>query len=176
VKSLAFGDYKVEFEQVRKLAADAKTAAEDAKTAAVGEGKLGSAPHPRLVTAVEAAASTDDPHKHQFTGKSFDANRYRVLQAEVSPINDTPGLFRVHLEVLSTRPKTHPLTGAVQFFLHPTFTNPRPMVRPGPNGVAELNLTAWGAFTVGVQADGGLTKLELDLAELETAAPAFRNR
>jgi hypothetical protein len=39
-----------------------------------------------------------------------------------------------------------------------------------------LKLTAWGAFTVGVLADEGRTKLELDLSELEDAPEDFRSR
>jgi len=64
----------------------------------------------------------------------------------------------------------------VQFFLHDTFKNDRPIVTVGPNGAAELKLTAWGAFTVGAIADDGRTKLELDLQTLEDAPVEFRGR
>ena len=64
----------------------------------------------------------------------------------------------------------------VQFFLHDTFRNQRPVVTVGSDGVAELKLRAWGAFTVGALADEGQTKLELNLEELETAPQEFRDR
>ena len=65
--------------------------------------------------------------------------------------------------------------GSVQFFLHDTFANSKPVVAVGPNGVAELTLDAWGAFTVGAIADFGLTRLELDLAELDEAPSSFKS-
>ncbi|HEU0300211.1 MAG TPA: pYEATS domain-containing protein [Longimicrobium sp.] len=176
VKSLAFGNYKVEFAEVRKLVNEAKTAAEDAKGLAVGVGKSAPVVASDAGLADALTVATDDPHKNRFSGKSFDASTFRVLQAEVTRIENVPDLFEVHLEVASTRPTTHPLTGVVQFFLHPTFTNSEPIVHVGPGGVAELNLKAWGAFTVGALTDGGNTRLELDLAGLETAPPEFRAR
>lgn len=177
IKTLAFGDYKLEFEQVRKLAADAKTAAEDAKSVAVGTGRT---PVERERGGAEAEnrfmAAAADPNKKMFGERAYDPVQQRLLHADVVPLNDTPGYYRVHLEVVSARPRTHPLTGSVQFFLHPTFNNPAPIVRVGPNGVAELDVTAWGAFTVGARADGNATELELDLADLPSAPEEFRAR
>lgn len=43
-------------------------------------------------------------------------------------------------------------------------------------GVAELRLKAWGAFTVGALADEGQTQLELDLAEVKSFPRRFRDR
>ena len=43
-------------------------------------------------------------------------------------------------------------------------------------GRAVLEQRAWGAYTVGVAADGGQTRLELNLAELADAPSLFRER
>lgn len=182
VKSLAFGNYKVEF--ARKLE-ELENKVENAQAAAVGRG--GSAARQRLAIAEvdersqpsQAPASPapgefpDDPWKGVFGKQSV--NGTRELSAEVSPIG-TPGLFRIRLMVRSTHPQRGPLRGAVQFFLHPTFANDRPVVTVGPSGSAELALTAWGAFTVGALADDGRTKLELDLAQLPSAPSEFKER
>ena len=63
----------------------------------------------------------------------------------------------------------------VLFFIHPTFRNDGLAVN-AVNGEAVLRLRARGAFTVGVMADDGNIKLELDLAELQGAPMEFRNR
>ena len=44
------------------------------------------------------------------------------------------------------------------------------------NGVAELKTKAWGAFTVGAVADGGLTTLELDLKRYSGSFEPFNSR
>src|SRR6059036_633347 len=49
---------------------------------------------------------------------------------------------------------------------------PRP--QEARDGVARLRVVAYGAFTVGVEADEGKTQLELDLAELPKVPKAFR--
>jgi hypothetical protein len=41
---------------------------------------------------------------------------------------------------------------------------------------AELELIATGAFTVGVEINGGETKLEVDLTEMPDAPKEFRER
>lgn len=120
------------------------------------------------------AGDSDDQWKGRFGGKSF--NNDRQLNAEVKPILGASGIYKIRLTVKSQHPDTNPLTGAVQFFLHRTFTDPQPVKLVGPNGVAELNLKAWGAFTVGALADEGQTKLELDLSELPDAPAEFRSR
>jgi hypothetical protein len=55
-----------------------------------------------------------------------------------------------------------PLTGEVIFHLHQTF-HPDTIVRKARDGQARLEIKGYGAFTVGIEADGGTTKLELDL-------------
>lgn len=116
----------------------------------------------------------DDPWKEQFGGQS--STNFRQLQADITKIPDRENYYLVRLTVTSTDPIDHPLRGSVKFFLHPTFTNDKPIVDVSKKGVAELRLTAWGAFTVGALADEGRTKLELDLAELESAPVDFRSR
>lgn len=185
VKSLAFGSYKVEFE--RKLE-ELESKVENAQAAAFsGRGVARSA---QPVAAEEEGARNvqpqgvmgfvpmagkvhDDPWKGVFGGQHISGNR--EISADVTPAGAT-GLFRVRLTVQSTNPKRDPLQGAVQFFLHSTFPNDRPIVTVSPSGVAELILTAWGAFTVGALTDAGQRKLELDLAELATAPAEFKAR
>jgi len=106
-----------------------------------------------------------DPNRHRFGGKS-ERDGF-ALTAKVTEISKD--LFEVRLKV------TGPLTGDVEFHLHPTFT---PMVRrvPSESGRADLHVEAWGAFTVGVVVLDPYTQLELDLADLTTAPPPFRER
>ena len=70
---------------------------------------------------------------------------------------------------------TNPLTSPVKFFLHDTF-NPDTICVVPRQGVAQLDLRAVGAFTVGAITDGGNTSLELDLEFLEGAPEKFRAR
>lgn len=162
VKNMAFGDYKVEFFE-KKL--------EEAKIAAavtLDEVKY------QLESSVEKTSKVqfpeiepgiykDDPWKGQFSGKSLNGNRR--LTAKVIHASDSSEWFYVTLKVQSTNPKHYPLTGEVQFYLHPTFINSKPIV-PVVNGMAELNLRGWGAFTVGA-ITGDKTMLEIDLSELK---------
>jgi pYEATS domain-containing protein involved in immunity len=149
----------------------------DNQAAALGTGKGNAEEVTKKLLAVTdgiTPGSPTDPWKGRFGGKSVDNDRQ--LKAEVQPILGSLDLYSIRLTVSSLHPQTSPLLGAVQFFLHPTFTNDKPVVTVGPYGVAELNLKAWGAFTVGALADDGQTKLELDLSTLETAPAQFRSR
>jgi len=176
VSTLSFGSYRVEFEQIRQAAEEAKTAARIAEDAAM----YGIAPQPEPETQPQTEAREailpgphpDDPWKGQFGGRAEDNGRR--LRAEVSAIPGRADRFVVHLQVEATSPGRNPLAGSVQFFLHHSFSNSTPVVPVGPNGKAELHLAAWGAFTVGVLADDGATRLELDLASLEEAPAGFR--
>lgn len=110
----------------------------------------------------------DDPQKGQWGGK--DEANGRKLTAKVTP--DSGSFYRILLTVKSVDSK-HPLTGKVTFHLHDSF-KPDVMTAKVIDGVATLTIFAWGAFTVGVEADDNETKLELDLADLKTAPKAFR--
>lgn len=161
-------------EQANTAAESARVAAENAlQAAALGVGKSDE-PRRTEESANAAAGNHDDPLKGKFGGKSESGNR--KLIAEVKRASRSSELFSVRLKVFSTKPEEDPLLGTVQFFLHPTFKNDRPVVEVGTDGVAELLLTAWGAFTVGALTDGGSKTLELDLSELQSAPAEFRNR
>lgn len=176
VKSLAFGDYRVEFDRVRKIAKEAENKAENAQSIALGIGRENTTGETEALAAdsIQPGNNPGDPWKNQFGGES-EVN-HRQLQARVSKIAGSSDLYSIELRVFSTLPEHDPLRGAVQFFLHPTFNNDKPVISVGPSGVAELKLTAWGAFTVGALADEGATRLELDLSELNSAPMEFRKR
>jgi hypothetical protein len=119
-------------------------------------------------------SENDDPQKGQWG--SLDERNSRKLSAEVSPLQGSEGLYTVLLTVQSTDPVNKPLEGAVKFFLHPSFFNSTPIIFAKDNK-AQVTLTAWGAFTVGAQADEGDTQLELDLADAKWGFPSdFINR
>lgn len=178
VKEMSFGGYKLEFD--RKVA-ELQTKVENAQSLAVSSQRSnpGSAdfdpaprnPHELSEVSPLPGDAVDDPWKGVFGGSSTNANR--KLSATVSRIN-TNNLYRIQLRVVSLDPLKDPLLGSVQFFLHQTFANDRPVVAVTPGGIAELTLSAWGAFTVGALADGGNTRLELNLADLEYAPIEFR--
>jgi hypothetical protein len=115
--------------------------------------------------------SHDDPQKGRWGGRA-EANG-RLLTARVTPHLESSELFHVQLEVRTTSPEMT-LSGIVRFHLHPTFKQSVREVKVR-NGVASLKLIAWGAFTVGVEADEGKTQLELDLSTVEDAPEEFRH-
>lgn len=108
----------------------------------------------------------DDYQKGQWGGLS--EVKDRALKAFVSSIKNSD-FFNVALTVESTNPK-NPLNGKVKFHLHDTFANPNPVIAV-QNGVAKLEVVAWGAFTVGAETDDSKITLELDLASDEVKAP-----
>lgn len=123
--------------------------------------------------AIQPGNVDDDPWAGQFGGRS-EANG-RVLEARITQISDRPGWCSVWIGVRSTSPDKNPLKGFVDFYLHPTFNNSKPHVHV-VRGRAELNLKAWGAFTVGAIADDGKTLLELDLAKHPDAKEPWKMR
>jgi len=114
-------------------------------------------------------ADPEDPQKGRWGGtpKAND----RELRAKVKELSSD--WFEVMLEIVST--SSAPLTGEVRFHLHPTFSTPIQRVAP-TNGNARLVLRAWGAFTVGAEADEGKTRLELDLSQDSRFPETFRQR
>jgi len=110
----------------------------------------------------------EDPQKGRWGG-SNQANG-RELIASVSALE--PDWFEATLTVRSTD-ANKPFTGDVIFHLHPTI---RPTVRRAPviGNQASIKVQSYGAYTVGAQADGGRTRLELDLASLPDAPHFFR--
>jgi hypothetical protein len=112
-----------------------------------------------------------DPNKGKFGG-SPEANN-RILEAEITPVtNERSAACNVILRVRSTDPVKHPLAGKVTVHLHPTFARPVYQVNV-VRGVAEDEITSWGAFTVGAEADEGKTRLELDLMDVEGGTKKF---
>lgn len=117
------------------------------------------------------ARMPDDPRKGMFGGRA-NANG-RELSASVSRVDGRDDWFQVELTV-AVSDAGAPLAGPVRFYLHPTF--PLPVIEVAPVGArASLVLTSYGAFTVGVIADGATTELELDLAALEGIPARFRD-
>lgn len=110
----------------------------------------------------------DDPQKGKWGGRAK-ANG-REVTATVRELE--PGWFEATIKVRSTQTR-RPLTGDVMFFLHPTLIPP---VRSATasRGVATIKVESYGAYTLGVEAEGGKTRLELDLATLEQAPMLFR--
>ena len=168
IKSFAFGDYKVEFERTTRIAEEALVTAQDAQASALGPGKG----RPAALTGWTPVPgpADDDPWKGVFGGRS--EGNLRHLGARVTGSN---GWYKVELWVESTDPAKHPLDGQVQFFLHDSFQNDRPIVSVGRDGIARLQLFAYGGFTVGALVDGGATRLELDLAELPGVPKDFQD-
>jgi cellulose biosynthesis protein BcsQ len=125
----------------------------------------------RRASAVAKGSSLDDPQKGRFGGKA-EANGRR-LAASVRPSSDDSDWFYIDVWVESTG--STPLTGEVLFHLHDTFDPPVLSVTAKGN-VARESLGAYGAFTIGAEADGGTTRLELDLSTLSDAPARFRTR
>lgn len=126
----------------------------------------------RMINAIpvtKRSIDPDDPQKGAWGG--MPERNGRLLSAKVKGIGDD--WYGISLSVTST--DRGPLTGTVEFHLHPTFV---PSVRTTgiKDDKATLYLEAYGAFTVGAKVDGGTTRLELDLAQLKTAPKAFRER
>ncbi len=119
-----------------------------------------------------APIDVDDPNKGQFGRLSERSGRR--LGARVTT-SDRPDWFQVELTVDATDDSS-PLNGAIEFHLHPTFRPPVANVTVSSARRGSLTVGAWGAFTVGAVADEGRTRLELDLAHLESAPREFRER
>lgn len=113
-----------------------------------------------------------DPNKGKFGGSP--AANGRVLEATIEPtVGESSAACRVVIRVRSTDPQAHPLTGSVKFHLHPTFGKWAEYTVAVKDGVAEDEITSWGAFTIGAEADGGQTKLELDLMSVRGGTRKF---
>lgn len=163
---------KEELEQVKEQLNEMEEKSTD-----VG-GKQGSNPNPEelkkskrsMIHDIQGKTkiNPDDPQKGLWGGSS--KSKGRELSATVKPLS--LGFYSIRLVVKSTN-ENKPLKGLVKFHLHDTFSNQDPVIAT-KDGIAELNLTAWGAFTVGAETDNGATRLELDLSELDSAPSAFR--
>ncbi|MFD1140435.1 YEATS-associated helix-containing protein [Larkinella insperata] len=122
-----------------------------------------------------AVRPATDPQKGRWGGQAV--NNFKRLQATITPIDEDEDWFTVRLEVMSTDPDAHPLTGNVVFYLPDTLVpNTRTVV--ARNNRAFTEETAWSAFTVGAETADG-TQLELDLgdpAAVPDVPASFRHR
>lgn len=103
---------------------------------------------------------TDDLQKGIWGGKS-ELNG-RMIRANVIQ-NQNSGFYEI---VVTVSDKTKVMTEPVAIFVHDSFEFPQNViyVKPNANGLAQITLTAYEAFTIGALfADG--TELELDLNE-----------
>lgn len=162
-----------EVKTAAEVAATTFQAARDAAAYNLAPTAKGETVAPPTFADVAAGKEPDDPWKGQFEGKSV--AKGRALEARILRPVGQASWRTVTLVVRSTDPRTAPLTGHVQFYLHPTFGNHKPVVEV-VDGVATLSLNSYGAFTVGVLADSGSTKLELDLSKHPDADEPWRSR
>ena len=115
-------------------------------------------------------ADPDDPYCGFADGRSFvEGIKLTGTVAET----EEPDWFTIKLQVVGP-PNSKKLGTKVKFLLHPTF-HPNEESVDVKNGKAEWEGSAYGAFTVGAETEGGV-KLELNLAELPNAPKRFRER
>lgn len=181
ISTLSDKVYK-ELEEVKQEASENRKRVEQAKDSmramkeVIAQGQASPDMFKQVIDNVDLSAIdqvSDDPQKGQWGGKRKDNDR--EIKAELIPIDDDDDWYRIKLTVSSTSP-SKPLSGRVKFHLHPTF---KPRVREVPvvNGIAEETVIAWGAFTIGAEADNGETRLEIDLADKDIkASDKFKSR
>ncbi len=171
----------VEFErEVNQLKEDVKSvgAAVGGLEKDLGPGsKTASASFAIKQAGVAFARATDhpivpnDPNKHQFGGSS-EANG-RKLSATITPdAGEKSSRCRVNIKIVSTDP-SQPLSGKVQLHLHPSFACKSSYEIDVKGGIAESSIISYGSFTIGAEADGGKTRLELDLTDVEGGTRRF---
>lgn len=112
-----------------------------------------------------------DPQKGQWGGLPKRNNW--ELTAKIDTIADD--WFDIDLTVKAVSGAGKTLRGDVTFYLHDTFATPVCREKAS-GGKAELNVQAYGAFTVGVLIESDGTMLELDLADVKSAPKKFREQ
>lgn len=112
-----------------------------------------------------------DPQKGQWGGKSF--SRDWIVTAKVVGLEED--WFHVALTVSARTGSRKKLTKKVTFHLHDSFEKPVREVT-AVAGKAKLEVTTYGAFTVGILIGVDDTMLEIDLAEVSSAPDSFRTR
>lgn len=113
----------------------------------------------------------EDPNKGRFGGSP--AANGRVLEARLRPkAGPRSRACEVDIEIRSTDAQ-RPLEGEVKVHLHPTFGRYTTYSITAKKGRASDTFVSFGAFTVGVEADGGATRLELDLMDVPGGTTAF---
>lgn len=112
----------------------------------------------------------DDPLKAAWSGTQEDKGKR--ISATVEEIPGS-GLYRLKIFVRSIY-QQEPLQGKVQFYLHPSFSHPNPVVQ-AQNGEAYLQLISYGSFTLGAKTEDGAS-LKLDLAtDVPGVTETFKN-
>ena len=146
----------------------------------------GQAAQPNLPVLPETFTLGDfknDPWKGVFGGLSEHNHRRLTATVEANPelteivADDLYDWFSLTVTVSSTNPSQFPLQGEVQFFLHlhDSVLPTKAVVFVSSEELqAEHRLNVNGAFTIGVVADGGATRLELDLAQQTDLPYEFR--
>lgn len=124
----------------------------------------------RARTARAVKPDADDPNRGQFGGVASRSG-WR-LSAVVEPTEDHDWF---HIALTVRAPKRRIASRTVVFHLHPTFARAKQSVRLAGRE-ATLERYCYGAFTVGVEAEKGQVKLELDLAEIAAAPALFKAR
>ncbi len=162
--------------QVARIERHSRAAQESAEVACLALSGVGGRPaivaHATDGSRGRSLRALDDVHHGRWGGSSEASGRR--LAASIMPVTGRPEWFRVRMWV-EALPGSAPLADAVVFHLHPTFPEPDPVVAP-IDGLAAFERLAYGAFTVGAEADGGRSRLELDLAAVKDAPHAFAAR
>ena len=135
--------------------------------------------NPWIIPPLEILPGNDknDPWKGVFGGLSEHSHRRVTATVEAHPelADDLYDWFSTTITVSSTNPSESPLQGEVQFFLHDSILPNKAVVYVSPGDLkAEYRINVYGAFTIGAVADGGATRLELDLAEQTDLPYEFR--
>ncbi|WP_437827914.1 pYEATS domain-containing protein [Sorangium sp. So ce1153] len=113
------------------------------------------------------APRADDTQKGLFGGLPERDGRRVVARVE----RRSDILYEITVEVVSTD-QSRPLRGEVVLHLHETFGDMRRAL-PVVDGKLAETLFAWGAFTLGVETDGGRVRLELELSNIPGATHQF---
>jgi len=156
-----------------KATTDPKAAA---AVAAIAESKaLRNSPGLTDMPLIQPGSIQNDPWKGQFGGKSV--TDHAEIAATVREASSPKGVFLASLVICGRNAEGRKALADTdaRLYLHPTF--PEPIIRTltfDLGGVIEVKMSAVGAFTVGVQLISSGDLLELDLADLRDAPPAFR--
>src|SRR5262249_20804382 len=135
VKSLSFGDTKIEFQELKKATEEAKRAARMAEDAVIyGVVPAGQSKTELPAARFQAGTSPNDPWKGVFDG--LPERNGRRLSAKVIELPGRADWFSIDLVVEAISPGQKPLSGQVEFFIHDSFANPMPVVNVGPDGRA----------------------------------------
>jgi hypothetical protein len=187
LKSLSIGGHKAEFAEMEAKLSQSRelvAAANDMNRDVGSLPSIADQPAEGLLTPdtmlakVGIEKNRDEKNEDPWKGKfgNMARNNGRLLSARVEPIIGEDDWFLIKLTVeptLSGAPLDH--RKPVYFYLHPTFPKSELVTLPAL-GRAEIRLRAWGAFTVGVIADDGATRLELDLSANDEFPALFRSR